>query len=109
MEFEVGENVWLNIWDFKMPIGPALCFIVKYAKPYETLHKSNFDVYTLKLLTNFVAHLTFYIFKLKLFLCDDQWQNRKQKVWVYVDAIEHMLAVKIKSLMKQEWDNVTCE
>jgi hypothetical protein len=72
MEFEVGEHVLLNIWDFKMPDGPALCFIVKYVRPYEILHKSNFDVYTLKLLTIFVAHLTFYISKLMLFLCDDQ-------------------------------------
>jgi hypothetical protein len=72
MEFEVREHVWLNIQDFKIPNGPTLCFIAKYGRPYEILHKSNFDVYTLKLLTNFVAHVTFYISKLKLFLCDDQ-------------------------------------
>jgi len=64
MEFEVGEHVRLNIRDFKMPDGLALCFIANYAWLYEILHKSNFDVYTLKLLTNFVAHLTFYLSKL---------------------------------------------
>jgi hypothetical protein len=99
MEFEVGEHVLLNIWDFKMPDGPALCFIVKYVRPYEILHKSNFDVYTLKLLTIFVAHLTFYISKLMLFLCDDQWPNKKQKLWLYLDVIKHMLAIKIESIL----------
>jgi thymidylate synthase len=72
MEFEVGEHVWLNIRDFKMFNGLAQCFIAKYARSYDFFHKSNFDVYTLKLLTNCVAHLTFYTSKLKLFICDDQ-------------------------------------
>lgn len=41
VEFEVGQHVWLNIWDFKMPDGLAPCFIVKYARSYEFLHKLN--------------------------------------------------------------------
>ncbi len=73
VEFNVGQHVWLNIWDFKMPNGLAPIFIAKYAGSYEILHKSHPDVYTLKLSTNFVAHLIFHVSKLKLFLRDEQW------------------------------------
>jgi hypothetical protein len=64
--FEVGEHVWLNIWDFKMPNGLALCFIVKYARPYETLHKLNFDVYILKFVDRFCGTFNLLHFKIKL-------------------------------------------
>jgi hypothetical protein len=58
-----------------MPDTLAPHFIAKYVRPYEILHKSHFDIYTLKLLINFVAHLTFHISKLKLFMCDEQRPN----------------------------------
>jgi hypothetical protein len=58
-----------------MPDKLAPHFIAKYVGPYEILHKSHFDIYTLKLLINFVAHLTFHISKLKLFMCDEQRPN----------------------------------
>jgi hypothetical protein len=54
-----------------MPDKLAPHFIAKYVGPYEILHKSHFDIYTLKLLINFVAHLTFHISKMKLFMCDE--------------------------------------
>jgi hypothetical protein len=59
--------VWLNIWDFKMFNTLALSFITKYMGFNEILHKPNANVYNLKLPTNFVAHPTFHISKLKLF------------------------------------------
>ncbi len=70
MEFEVGQHMWLNVWDFKMFDGLAPHFIVMYAKPYEILHKPHLDLYTLKLQINFVAHPTFHISKFKLFIFD---------------------------------------
>jgi hypothetical protein len=47
-------------------------FIAKYIGFYGILHKSHLEVYTLKLSINFVAHSTFYVSKLKLFLHDEQ-------------------------------------
>jgi len=55
-------------------------------------------MYTLKLLINFVEHLTFHVLKLKLFLCDDRKLNQKQKMQLDVHAIEHRFAIKIKSI-----------
>jgi outer membrane phospholipase A len=98
VEFEVGQHVWLNIQDFKMRNGLAPCFIAKYARFHEILHKLHPNVYTLKLPSNFVAHPTFHVSKLKLFLQDDQRPNQKQKVQLEMDVIKHMLATKIKSI-----------
>jgi hypothetical protein len=61
-----------------MPNGLAPCFIAKYVRPYEILHKQHLDIY--KLLTKFVSHPTFHILKLKLFLHDEQRLEQKQKV-----------------------------
>lgn len=51
---------------------PKPCFVVKYTGPYETVVKPHLNVYILKWLTNFVAHLIFHVSKLKLFLRDEK-------------------------------------
>jgi hypothetical protein len=61
VEFKIGQHVWLNIYDLEMPDGLTLHFTTKCVGPYEILHKPHPNVYTLKLLINFVAHSTFHI------------------------------------------------
>jgi thymidylate synthase len=46
-------------------------FTTKYARSYDLNVKPHPNVYTLKLLTSFVAHPTFHILKLKLFFKDE--------------------------------------
>ncbi len=92
--------MWLNIQDFKMLDGLAPCFIAKYVRPYKIFHKLHPNMYTLKLLVNFVAHLTFHVSNLKLFLHDEQRLDRKQKVQLNGDAIEHTLTVEIKGIFQ---------
>ncbi len=99
VEFEVGQHVWLNVQDFKMFNGLAPSFIVKHIRFYDILNKLHLDVCTLKLPSNFVAHPTFHVLKLKLFLCDEQRPNQKQRVWSKVDAVEHRLAAKIENIL----------
>jgi hypothetical protein len=67
----MGQHMWLNLRDFKMLDGLVPQFIAKYERPYEIIHKPHLDMYTLKFLVNFVAHLTFHVLKLKLFLHDE--------------------------------------
>jgi hypothetical protein len=98
VEFDVGQHVQLNIQDLKMHDGLAPHFNAKYVGPYENLHNLHLDMYTLKLLINFVAHLTFHISKLTFILRDEHRPNRKQKVQLEVDAIEHRLVAKIKGI-----------
>jgi len=104
VEFEVGQHVWLNIRDFKMSNGLAPHVIAKYVGTYEILHKPHLDVYTLKLLANFVAHPTIHVSKLKLFLYDNQKPYRKQSV-IESWPIDHRLAAEIKGIL---WTKQTC-
>jgi hypothetical protein len=78
--------------------GFAPHFIAKYVGPYEILHKLHVNMYTLKLPTNFVAHPTFHILKLELFLRGNQRVGWKQKVELEVDAIKHRLVVEIEGI-----------
>jgi hypothetical protein len=70
--FELMLGKEINILDLKMFDGLAPCFIAKYVGPYKILHKSHLDMYTLKWLINFLAHLTFHVLKFKLFMRDEQ-------------------------------------
>jgi hypothetical protein len=79
VEFEIEQHLWLNIQDFKMFDGLTLLFTTKYAGRYEILHEPHPDVHTLKLFINFVAHSTFHISKLKLFLHDEHRPNQKRR------------------------------
>ncbi len=99
MKFEVGQHMWLNVWDLKMFDRLTPHFIVMYAKLFENLHKPHFDLYSLKLQINFVAHPTFQVSKFKLFLFDEQRPNLKQSVQLEVSAIEHRLVVKIRNIL----------
>lgn len=74
LNLRLGNTCGLNIWDFKMPDGLAPHFIAKYVGLYEILHKSHFNMYTLKLSINFVAHLTIHVSKFK-FMIKDQIGN----------------------------------
>ncbi len=47
IEFEVGDLVWLNIKDFKMPETLANMFIPKYVSLYKIIRKPHPNVYTL--------------------------------------------------------------
>jgi hypothetical protein len=91
--------MWWNLQDFKMPNGLAPCFIAKYVGLYEIIHKSHLDMYTLKFLVNFVAHPTFHISKLKLFLQDEEKLDWKQQVWSEVNVIKHKVMAEIKSIL----------
>jgi hypothetical protein len=50
----------------------TLRFIAKYVESYEIVAKLHLDAYMSKLLTSFMAHLTFHVLKLKLFFQDER-------------------------------------
>jgi hypothetical protein len=86
VEFEVGQHMWLNIQDFKMFDGMAPRFTTTYERLYEILHKLHLNVYILKLPFNFVAHPTFHVFTLKLFLVMNKNQigSKRWESFAYV-------------------------
>jgi hypothetical protein len=47
INFKVGDLMWLNMKDFKMPKTLANRFIPKYVRPYKIIRKPHLDVYIL--------------------------------------------------------------
>jgi hypothetical protein len=92
-----------------MPDGVAPTFTTIYARLYEILHKLHLNMYILKFPTNFVAHLTFHVLKLKLFLvmnknktgskrCNQKWMPSSIGWWskfkIYFVQSKHVLVVR---------------
>jgi len=86
----LGNTYGLNIWDFKMPDGLTPHFIAKYVALYEILHKSHFNVYTLKLSINFVAHLTIHVSKFKFTIKDQTGNKRCGRKWMLLNTSQSL-------------------
>jgi hypothetical protein len=99
IKFKVGDLVMLNIHNFKMPKALATLFIPKYARLYKIMHKPHPDLYTLLLLTTFMAHPMFHASKLKLFKVNNKKAKRKQEYHKGFNLMEHQLAAKINCIL----------
>jgi hypothetical protein len=89
IECEVGDLVWLNIKDFKMPKTLVNKFVLIYVGPYKIIRKPHFDVYILQLPMTLVAHLTFHMSKLKPIHENKKGKDQKQAYHPRFDIIEH--------------------
>jgi hypothetical protein len=54
VNFEEGDEVWLNIKNFRLPKGLRHKFFGPYAGPFKVLEKKFPNTYKLKLLVNLV-------------------------------------------------------
>ncbi len=52
VKFQVGDEVWLNIKNFRLPEGLSHKFMGPYAGPFKVLEKKLSDTYKLELLEN---------------------------------------------------------
>ncbi len=66
MNFEEGDELWLNIKNFRLPEGLSHKFLGPYAGSFKVLEKKFFDIYKLELLENLKVHPTFHVSLLKL-------------------------------------------
>ncbi len=65
MNFEEGDEVWLNIKNFQLPKGLSHKFLGPYASPFKVLEKKLSNTYKLELLENFKVHPVFHVLLLK--------------------------------------------
>jgi hypothetical protein len=65
MNFEEGDEVWLNIKKFPLPKGLSHKFLGPYVGPFKMLKKKFLDSYKLELLENLTVHRTFHVSLLK--------------------------------------------
>jgi hypothetical protein len=66
VNFEEGNEVWLNIKNFWLPEGFSHKFLGPYAGPFKMLEKKFPNIYKLELLENFRVHPIFHVLLLKL-------------------------------------------
>jgi hypothetical protein len=65
VNFEEGNEVWLNIKNFRLQEGLSQKFLSPYAGPFKVLEKKFLNTYKLKLLENLKVHPIFHLSLLK--------------------------------------------
>jgi hypothetical protein len=65
VKFQEGDEMWLNIKNFRLPEGLSHKFLGPYAGPFKMLEKKLSDTYKLELLENLRVHPTFHVSLLK--------------------------------------------
>jgi hypothetical protein len=65
VNFEEGDEVWLNIKNFRLPEGLSHKFLGPYAGPFKVLEKKFPDTYKLELPENLKVHPIFHVSLLK--------------------------------------------
>jgi hypothetical protein len=76
VNFEEGNEMWLNIKNFQLLEGLSHKFLGPYAGPFKVLEKKILDTYKLKLPKNLKIHPIFHVSFLKLIAHDASRPNR---------------------------------
>jgi len=77
VKFQEGDEVWLNIKNFRLLEGLSHKFLGPYVGPFKVLEKKLFDTYKLELLEILRVYLTFHVSLLKSATCDASRPNRE--------------------------------
>ncbi len=62
VKFQEGDEMWLNIKNFRLLEGLSHKFLGLYANPLKVLEKKLSDTYKLELSENLKVHPTFHVF-----------------------------------------------
>jgi hypothetical protein len=77
VKFQEGDEVWLNIKNFRLPKGLSHKFLGPYAGPFKVLENKLFNTYKLEQLENLRVHPTFHVSFLKPVTHNASRSNRK--------------------------------
>jgi hypothetical protein len=77
VNFEEGDEVWLNIKNIRLQEGLNHKFLGPYVGPFKVLEKKFPNIYKLKLPKNLKVHPTFHVSLLKSVSCDASKLNRE--------------------------------
>jgi hypothetical protein len=110
VKFQEGDEVWLNIKNFRLPKGLSHKFLGPYAGPFKVLEKKLFDTYKLELPENLRVHLTFHVYVLKPIAHDASKPNREHNSRPPPNLVHNEpefqmeVVLKSKQLRGQEWE-----
>jgi len=100
VNFEEGDEVWLNIKNFRLSEGLSHKFLGPYVGPFKVLEKKFPDTYKLGLLENLKVHPVFHVLLLKLVARDASRPNREHNSRPPSDLVHYELEFEVEVLLK---------
>ncbi len=100
VNFEEGNEMWLNIKNFQLPKGLSHKFLGPYAGPFKVLEKKFPDTYKLKLLENLRVHPIFHVSLLKPVTRDASRPNREHNLRPPLDLIHNEPKFEVEVVFK---------
>jgi hypothetical protein len=100
VNFEEGDEMWLNIKNLWLPKGLNHKFLGPYAGPFKVLEKKFFEIYKLKLSKNFRVHPIFHVSFLKHVSHDASRFNQKHNSRPPPDLIHDELKFEMEVVLK---------
>ncbi len=100
VKFQEGNEVWLNIKNFRLPKGLSHKFLGPYAGPFNVLEKKLSDTYKLELLENLRVHPTFHVSLLKSVARDASRPNREHNSRPPPNLVHNESKFKMKAMLK---------
>ncbi len=100
VKFQEGDEVWLNIKNFRLPESLSHKFSGPYAGPFKVLEKKLFDTYKLELLENLRVHPTFHVSLLNPVSCDTSRPNREHNSRPPLDLVPNEPEFEVEAVLK---------
>jgi hypothetical protein len=100
VKFQVGDEVWLNIKNFRLPEGLSHKFMGPYAGPFKVLEKKLSDTYKLELPENLRVHPTFHGSLLKPVSRDASRPNRENNSRPPPDLVHNEPKFEVEAVLK---------
>ncbi len=100
VKFQEGDEVWLNIKNFRLLEGLSHKFLGLYVGPFKVLEKKLSDTYKLELPENLRVHPTFHVSFLKPVTRDVSRLNREQNSRPPPDLVHNELEFEVEAVLK---------
>jgi hypothetical protein len=110
MNFEEGDEVWLNIKNFRLPEGLSHKFLDPYVGPFKVFEKKFPDTYRLELPKILKVHPIFHVSLLKPITRDASRPNQEHNSKPPPDLVHNELEFEVEVVLKsrqlsgQEWE-----
>jgi hypothetical protein len=100
VKFQEGDEVWLNIKNFRLLEGLSHKFLGPYAGPFKVLENKLSDIYKLELPENLRVHPTFHVSLLKPVSRDASRPNREHTSRPPPDLVHNEPEFEVEAVLK---------
>jgi hypothetical protein len=100
VNFEEGDDVWLNIKNFRLPEGLSHKFLGSYAGPFKALEKKFPNTYKLELPENLKVHPVFHVSLLKPIAHDASRPNQEHNSRPPPDLVHNEPEFEVEAVLK---------